>query len=181
MKQNRGQAVTWVLVVLAVLIVGGGAYFYSKNGLPAPATSNTYTYKNHGFTIELPKGFVPEEHQAEGGPQIVITLPGGALDYYGDASWWEAYVVSSYNFVGDKKIGTTTFKVYTYSGHTIYWFKQGNVGYEFGSNAQDLLKTFKFVGWPSENGDTSLVPETRTLKSGQYGFEIDYRWQYAWT
>ena len=55
----------------------------------------------------------------------------------------------------DKKIGDATFKVYTYLGSNLYWFKMGNVGYEFSvqkfgvttdtTGLENLLKTFKFT------------------------------------
>lgn len=118
--------------------------------------SETYTYKNHGFTIELPKGFVPKERERENGPGIVISLPIGGLVYANDASNWEQYQIPSYTYIKDEKIGDSTFKVYTYSGTRIYWFKKGNIGYEFSINEKDktelenLIKTFKFVGWPQQ-------------------------------
>ena len=114
---------------------------------PYPTTTPaTYTYKNHGFTMELPKGYIPHEEQSEGGPTIIITLPDANLNYWLDASWWVKYSLPEFTYVRDEKIGTTTFKVYTYSGQIYYWFKQGNVGYEFTGDIE-LLKSFKFVGW----------------------------------
>ncbi len=35
----------------------------------------TYSYKKHGFTIDLPKGFTPQEVQGETGPTTSISLP----------------------------------------------------------------------------------------------------------
>lgn len=115
--------------------------------IPPVVASTTYTYKAHGFTMELPKGFVPNEMESEGGPSVSISLPNNsAMSYVTNASFWEQYTIAGYQFVKNETIGTTTFKVYTYGGHTMYWFKQGNVGYEFSGDA-NLLKTFKFVGW----------------------------------
>src|SRR5574343_352173 len=31
------------------------------------SNSKTYIYKNHGFQVELPKGFIPNETESEGG------------------------------------------------------------------------------------------------------------------
>lgn len=118
----------------------------------------TYTYTNHGFSIELPKGFIPKEEQSEGGPALMISLPIGGVAYVSDASFWEKYNISNYIYVKDQKIGDTTFKVYTAQGSNLYWLKEGNVGYEFSvqkfgvttdtTGLENLLKTFKFVGWP---------------------------------
>lgn len=121
---------------------------------------NTYIYTNHGFSIELPKGFIPKEEQSEGGPALMISLPTGGLAYVSDASFWEKYNIPNYTYVTDKKIGNTTFKVYTAQGSNLYWLKEGNIGYEFSvqkfgvttdtTGLENLLKTFKFVGWPQD-------------------------------
>ena len=107
-----------------------------------------YTYKAHGFTMELPSGFVPTEQPSEGGPSSVLTLPNSSfLTYVTNAAWWEQNVVKSVFKTGEKRIGNTTFQVYSFpDGATTYWHKQGNVGYEFIGDIE-LLKTFKFVGW----------------------------------
>ncbi len=116
--------------------------------VPPVVASTSYTYKDHGFTIELPKGFTPVEQKSEGGPAISISLPNNShLSYVTNASFWEQYTIPSYQFVKNEKIGETTFKVYSYNNGTkFYWYKQGNVGYEFSGDV-NLLKTFKFVGW----------------------------------
>jgi hypothetical protein len=107
----------------------------------------TSVYKNHGFTMELPAGYTPVEMQAEGGPAMSISLPNNShMTYVTNASWWEQYNIPSYTFVRSERIGATSFKVYTYNNMTFYWFRQGNVGYEFSGDIE-LLKTFKFVGW----------------------------------
>ena len=113
--------------------------------------SATYTYKNHGFTIELPNGFTPQEIQSEGGPSISIMLPRGILVYVTNADFWEKNDHTNFTYLEDKKIGDTTWKVYEYKGAydmgTFYWFRQGNVGYEFNGGDISQLDTFKFVGW----------------------------------
>lgn len=110
-------------------------------------TATTYTYTAHGFTIELPNGYIPAEEQSEGGPAISIPLPHNShLTYVTDASFWEQFTLPSYTYLRDQKIGSTTFKVYNYDGFTIYWFKQGSVGYEYSGDTNQLA-TFRFVGW----------------------------------
>jgi|GEM_PF-2088501 len=109
--------------------------------------STTYTYENHGFTIELPKGYVVNEEQAETGPSYLIYLPNSFLTYVTNAVWWEQNNLNSSFKTGEQKIGVTTFQVYIFpDGLTSYWYKQGDVGYEFVGDIE-LLKTFKFVGW----------------------------------
>ena len=117
----------------------------------------TYTYKNHGFTIELPKGYIPTEEQAEGGPYTSISLPGGHLQYITDVSFFEKYDLPQYTYMRDEKIGETTFKLYRIpdADAAIFYFKQGNVGYAFTGEdgimdyrlKEELLPTFRFVGW----------------------------------
>lgn len=111
----------------------------------------TYIYKNHGFSIELPKLFTPKVEQATSGPAFLVSLPTGSLTYVTDSIFWEKNNIPSYTYIKDQKIGVTTFKVYSYLGATFYWFKKGNVGYEFGGTdkigLENLLKTFRFVGW----------------------------------
>ena len=136
--------------------------------------SATYTYTNHGFSIELPKGFIPKEEQSEGGPAYMITLPIGGLAYVTDASFWEKYNIPSYTYIKDQKIGNTTFKVYTSLGNNLYWFKQGNVGYEFSvfkfgvttdtTGLESLLKTFKYIGW-SQTTLTQAQAQTLVLQT----------------
>lgn len=109
---------------------------------------NTYTYTNHGFSIELPKGFVPSEQEAEGGPYVSISLPDNKfLSYVKDVSFWEKWSKPEYAYKGKELIGDTLFDVYLTSNNSVfYWFKQGNVGYQFFTD-KELLKTFKFIGW----------------------------------
>jgi hypothetical protein len=121
---------------------------------PVEEAATTYTYHDHGFTMELPKGFVPHEEQSEGGPSLSISLPNKSnLSYVTNATFWEENALSSFAYLRTEKIGSTTFKVYAYADgeggggdYLFYWFKQGNVGYQFSGDAS-LLKTFKFVGW----------------------------------
>lgn len=112
----------------------------------------TYTYTNHGFSIELPNGFASHEEQSEGGPSISISLPEGNLSYVTNAAFWEQYSHKDFKYLKDEKVGQTTFKLYSYGDHILYWFKQGNVGYEFSGVDLDTLKTFKFVGWAPKAG-----------------------------
>lgn len=125
--------------------------FILKNQEKNTNNSTTYTYNNHGFTIEFPKGFTPTETRSENGPSYSISLPIGDLVYVTDSSFWEKYNISSYTYKEDKKIGEVIFKVYEYSGATFYWYRKGDVGYQFGAvnktGLENLLKTFKFVGW----------------------------------
>jgi hypothetical protein len=115
--------------------------------IPSPVLPETYTYKNHGFTMQLPKGYIPEEIESEAGPSITIVFPNESyLSYVTNSKFWEEANIPVFTYIKDQKIGSTTFKVYTYSGQTIYWFKQGNVGYQFSGDVK-LLETFKFVGW----------------------------------
>ncbi|MDP9249152.1 MAG: Gmad2 immunoglobulin-like domain-containing protein [bacterium] len=120
-------------------------------GQSQASTSTTYTYSNHGITMELPKGFIPQEEQSATGPYTTISLPTGSLSYTVDASWHEKYSIPKYTYIKDQKIGETTFKVYEYAGARYYWFKRGAVGYQFGGTdiaaLENLLKTFRFVGW----------------------------------
>lgn len=109
--------------------------------------TGAYTYKAHGFSIELPNGFVPQEQQSEASPGIGISLPQGGMTYVTDASWWEQFSMTDYVFVKNQKIGSVTWKVYNYDSYTIYWFKQGNVGYQFTGGDISQLETFRFVGW----------------------------------
>ena len=115
---------------------------------PAPIT---YTYKNHGFTMQLPVGYVPRETAGETGPTTSIELPQGWLIYVSDAAWWEQHnIVGQTVYLRSQKIGSTTFKVYKYSGqdNEFYWFRQGNVAYMFnGDGVQKYMETFKFVEW----------------------------------
>lgn len=116
------------------------------------SSANTYIYKNHGFMMELPKGYVPQEVKGETGPTISIALPGdsGWLIYITDATWWEKYnLTGQATFIRNEKIGSTTFKVYKYpnANEEFYFFRQGNVAYVFNGDIEQYMKTFKFVGW----------------------------------
>jgi hypothetical protein len=165
--QNKIKLNTVLLVIIIILLVIGLVYVFLGNskkkednnlqqnitvqdeptGQAEINNSSTYTYKNHGFTIELPKGYIPHEEQSEGGPATIITLPNSnRLNYVSDASFWEEFNIPQYQFIKNEKIGETLFKVYTSSGITIYYFKQGNVAYEYVGD-KNLLSTFRFVGW----------------------------------
>lgn len=87
----------------------------SDNSFSINSDAKTYTYKNHGFTIELPKGYIPHEEQAEGGPAIMISLPNSSgINYLTDTSWWNKvnYFTSDKEYLRTEKIGETTFNVY---------------------------------------------------------------------
>lgn len=157
---------TALLLILIILMVVALRWMYQNKQtyslLPSPdgpgetlqygednntQIKDTYTYTNHGFSIELPKGFIPTEMKGENVPNLFVSLPKGGL-IYGSVSDWEKYTLPSYTYIKDQKIGETIFKTYVYDGVTSYWFKQGNVSYEFNNIDQDILKTFKFIGWP---------------------------------
>ncbi len=129
-----------------------GDTLYEKN---SENSSQTYTYTNHGFSIELPKGFTPAEYESEGGPYITITLPKtdpqqGDMVYIQNMDWWKKYDGLGYTYVGTQKIGNTEFKKYqskVVGDNVIYVFTQGNVGYLFSNVNFPLLETFNFVGW----------------------------------
>jgi len=130
--------------------------------------ASTYTYINHGFGIEFPNGFNPTEKKSESGPATIIKLPDGILNYWSDASLWEKHSLPKYVYAKDQKIGTTLFKAYYAEpqGSSIYWFKQGNVGYEFIDVDLKLLETFYFIGWPQIEGvKENLV--SFSIKPGQ--------------
>ncbi len=153
---------TVLLLVLIILMVVAIRIMLQNKETYLPVLENesnttqnlkdTYTYTNHGFSIELPKGYVPTENASEGGPAIGISLPQGGLAYVTDATWWEQYGHQDFQYLKDEKIGSYTFKVFNYSGKTFYWLKQGNVGYEFSGIDINILKSFKFVGWPQVEG-----------------------------
>lgn len=116
---------------------------------------NTYTYTNHGFSIELPKGFVPNEEQSEGGPSTTISMPlNNMIVYVTNADFWERHNFSSIEEgniceKGNIVIGNKTFKTCkdNYSNNPeFYWLRVGNIGYEIHGNKNDF-KTFKFIGW----------------------------------
>jgi len=111
------------------------------------SSTQTSVYKNHGFTIELPNGYIPKEEKAEGGPAYMITLPSNSgINYITDTSFWDKYTIPEYKYIKDEKIGETIFKLYNNGNTIIYYFKQGEVGYEFYGD-KEILKTFRFIGW----------------------------------
>lgn len=133
---------------------------YSEDKISEDNIKGTYTYTNHGFSIELPEGFVPKQEQQHSGPGLVISLPVGTLVYVTDSNidFWQTNI-KEYVYVQDKKIGETTFKIYTYLGSTYYWYQKGKVAYEFSistdkkNELETILGTFKFVGWPQVEGN----------------------------
>ncbi len=140
-----------------------------------PQVKDTYTYTNHGFSIELPKGFIPKE---ETGSMVTsISLPNGdTLLYISDAVTWEK---SNMLFAKDcppkdTRIGETMFKLYECGEQDIYWLKKGNVAYDFRTGVTseqksqliNLLSTFKFVGWPQIEGNKEDLVSF-SIKPGQ--------------
>jgi len=128
-----------------------------------PQVKDTYTYTNHGFSIELPKGFVPTETKiGPVGDANIMLSDSVKLSYNTNALSWEKIASQDLKYLRDEKIGETTFKVYSERAieinNEVYWFRQGNVGYHFslatGADSTtknsffNILKTFKFVGWP---------------------------------
>lgn len=107
----------------------------------------TYTYTNHGFSIELPQGFIPREEQSEGGPFTMIQLPKGTLSYISNMEFWNKWILPDYQYLKSEKVGENMFKVYSNGGQEAYLFSQGNVGYLFNSETMPYIKTFKFIGW----------------------------------
>jgi hypothetical protein len=173
-----------LLIVLIILVLGLGFVLINKNSnkneTPAETlqegedegtiVKETYTYTNHGFSIELPKGFVPKEEPNTRGTRTAIYMPDGVINYITDVDFYENNNLSSWAYIGDKKIGNYNFKVYTQMDSILYWFKQGKVGYNFGGNKEtfktDNFETFKFVGWPQVEGNKNDLGSF-SIKPGQ--------------
>ena len=128
MQKSKINTILLALIVVLLIVVLWmlGNKKVEKNNLEisnqiSSNTANTYIYTNHGFSIELPKGFTPEDFQLESEPTegtvvaYVVSLPKGYVTYTADASWWETNNISQYKYIKDKKIGDTIFKIY--SGH----------------------------------------------------------------
>jgi hypothetical protein len=148
-----------VLMVIAIVIMLGDKekYFPVREDVVEEVVQNdlqvkdTYTYTNHGFSIELPEGYEVNEMKIGTRGDASISLPDGVtLSYITNAAGWEKSA-TSFTPLNDEKIGVTVFKVYEYNNRPIYWFRQGAVGYAF-NNVTDkkILETFKFVGWPQQ-------------------------------
>lgn len=143
---------------------------------------DTYTYTNHGFSIELPKGYVPKENIFSDRPMIEIYLPNGNMTYYTDASFWGDSYSSSKDltYVKDVKIGVTTFQLFKHvdsfgivAPEYSFWLKKGNIGYHFytfnnqtGDYGAKELETFKFVGWSQVEGNKEDLVSF-SIKPGQ--------------
>lgn len=170
--------------MLIILVLGLGFFLINKNsdkiGGPAETLQDgedkgaivkeTYTYTNHGFSIELPKGFVPREEPNTRGTRTAIYMPDGVINYITDADFYENNNLASWAYIGEKKIGNSNFKIYTSMDSILYWFKQGKIGYEFGGNKEsfktDNFETFKFVGWPQVEGNKEDLVSF-SIKPGQ--------------
>jgi hypothetical protein len=126
-----------------------------KNIQTTTSASNnqTYTYRNHGFTLELPNRIVPYDSQSEGGPVTIIAYEnkdGGTIRT--SILGWVISNKAFYEEIGGycsglfgradsqtnttKKIGSTTFKVLSCSDSegyedTYYLFEQGKLAYIF--------------------------------------------------
>ena len=148
---------TALLLVLIVLMVIALRWMYKNKEMYLPTGNQeslvtqvkgeTYTYTNHGFSIELPKGFIPKETESEGGPSIVIPVSGNSfMLYVTNSSFWEKSNIPSFNYLGEEKIGENNFKIYEYNNEKFYWLKKGAIGYEFHGDKKQL-ETFKFIGW----------------------------------
>jgi hypothetical protein len=150
-----------VLMVIAIVIMLGDKqkYFPVREDVIEEVVQDdvqvkdTYAYTNHGFSIELPKGFVPQETKNRTEASITITLPGeNRLVYVTDLSSMDFGDAVLKN-TKSEKIGSTVFTVSSHNnGNYTYSFTRGNIEYQFMGDTSllELLKTFKFVGWPQE-------------------------------
>lgn len=127
--------------------------------------SETYLYKNHGFEIELPKGFIPNETESEGGPYISMNLPDfGQLVYVTNVSFVKnlggycAAFAGQGTYVGKEKFGTNSFDHWSCTNGNItvetYVFEQGNIAYVFmpdngpiTESFRNVMETFKYIGF----------------------------------
>ncbi len=91
--KNKGSAVVWVIIIIAILVIAGGIYFYSqpKESVVVPtqnqvATSTattstnttgwqTYTDSQYGFSIEYPGSVQPQEGYAVSGKGVKFSFP----------------------------------------------------------------------------------------------------------
>ena len=128
---------------------------------------DTYTYTNHGFSIESPKNITPKEVPNPRGNRTEIFIGDDLLTYVTDADIWESDANSRFEYKGEERVGSTLFKVYfnKLTEGTMYWFKQGKVGYVF-SGDRELIKTFKFLGWPQIEGNKEDLVSF-SIKPGQ--------------
>ncbi len=155
---------TALLLVLIILMIVALKWMFENKQMYIPTDVRdpytvepkiTYTYKNHGFSIDLPKGFIPREEQSEGGPSTIISMPNSnSIVYVTNADFWEKNNLVSteegdFCTKGTQNIGNSTFKVCkdNYSNNPeFYWIRIGKVGYELHGN-KESFKTFTFVGW----------------------------------
>lgn len=129
------------------------------------SNSKTYIYKNHGFQVELPKGFIPNETESEGGPYISMNLPDfGQLVYVTNVSFVKnlggycAAFAGQGTYVGKEKFGTNSFDHWSCTNGNItvetYVFEQGNIAYVFmpdngpiTESFRNVMETFKYIGF----------------------------------
>lgn len=144
---------------------------------------DTYTYTSHGFSIELPKGFVPRDEKAEGGPYNIIILPdgNGVATYISDMNWWKKYDAQVYTYLGTETIAQNVFSIYKYndtaypeSDNRSYLYQKGNVGYMFSVNDKNktLLETFKFIGWSQVSN--------KMINGNNYGAKYSFEAPATW-
>lgn len=178
-----------LLILLIILVLGFGVYLTGSkksNQTEIPVDNktfekennnrdikDTYTYTKYGFSIELPKGFVPQEIESETLPIVNIELPDkkGWLIYVKNFDLWENSnnFTKKMSYIKDEKIGLTTFKIYElvegFDLSRLYLFRQGNIAYvyfepsdieageeSYENNSTNYLETFKFIGWPQVEG-----------------------------
>ena len=58
--KNKGSALAWVIVVIAIVIIAGGIYFLTKNSQSSSVTENqksTYTNTQYSFAYNYPNDF----------------------------------------------------------------------------------------------------------------------------
>ncbi len=175
----KGKAIISILIIIAIIIIV--PIFFRPKDAVAPVkeakveneiVKDTYTYTNHGFSIELPKGFTPHEEQSEGGPAATISLPweNTGIIYVTDSGFWEKNNL----IVGDGRsctqnievIGNSDFqKCIDSTDGIFYWLKKGKVGYQLYGDKKYFL-TFKFVGWPQVEGNKDDLVSF-SIKPGQ--------------
>lgn len=175
-----------VLMVIAIVIMLGDKekYFPVREDVIEEVVQDDvqvkdmYTHTAHGFSIQLPKGFNAYEENPSGGPVTIISIPVGGFEYITNAqTYFDTVVKKIYVYVEDVTLGATTFQKYKEGEFDIYWFRQGGVAYKFTlprntdtatkNSFLNLLKTFKFVGWPS-------VAET--FSTEKFSFQAPSNW-----
>lgn len=100
-------------------------------------------YQKYGFTFNIPDGFIPKIEELHSSPATLVYLPIGALGYVHDVDFWEQYNIASYTLIdANVALGNVIYKKYLYNDTLHYWFKSGQIGYEFGV-AEELEEEFE--------------------------------------